>query len=196
MRERGLIGLLCARAVVPHRERVGRRSGLRHTGDHPRGIETAAEECRNRNIAYHVRSYGFVQPLEHAPFGVSDGRQFSRGQIPIPKRVGASVGIPREGMAGLEFPHSPIWRRGRWDVPEAEVHLHGVPVEVVAGEPDLVQRFQFRRESNSPGFLHDVQRLDAEAVNRQQETSLGFVPDRKGEHSAQAINASWTFFLV
>jgi hypothetical protein len=58
------------------------------------------------------------------------------------------------------------------------------------------QGFDFRAEHQPIALLGDVQRLDADAIARQQQPPADAVPQRKREHAAQVVDAVRPVLLI
>ena len=95
---------------------------------------------------------------------------------------------PHQPVPWLELADIAEWRRRRRDIAELEVRVERVPVEVTRREAGGDERLELRGEGDSPGGRDVVQRLDAEAVARQEERAGAGVPDRAGEHATQPFH--------
>ena len=189
----GEIRFVCtcgAGAEVLRGERVG--GGIarqRPAGDHGGGVEAAAQERRDRHVAHQVGPDGLVEPVHDLRFQLArSGGPLSR-EIPVlPGREAAGV-IPLGRVARLELANCAERCRGRRDVPELEIRVERVPVELSMRQADNVECLQLRREPDSPGSGRDVERLDAEPVAGEEQRLLGRVPDGEREHAAQPLHA-------
>ena len=70
------------------------------------------------------------------------------------------------------------------------------PVQLAADFGQLQNRLQLGRERDAPVDLRVVERLDAQAVAREQKLAAPRIPDREREHAAQVIDAPRSVVLV
>ena len=77
------------------------------------------------------------------------------------------------------------WR----NVPELQEYANRVRVDSSRQKTGGKQRFNLRAENNAIGIDCVVQRLDAQAIARQQEAALAAIPDGEGEHAAHLFDA-------
>src|SRR5262249_38046751 len=70
-------------------------------------------------------------------------------------------------------------------VEEREEMIEGVEIQIAWQIRRLEQRLDLRSEVHAPADYSVVQRLDADAIARQQQGSRPLVPDRQTEHAAE-----------
>ena len=99
--------------------------------------------------------------------------------------------LPDEQVPGRQLARSLEDRVGRGHEVEGEVGLERVQVDLAAR-----QGAELRGEAKLAVFVPVVERLDAEAVARQDQPPLAPVPDRHGEHAAQARGEVESVLLV
>src|SRR5262249_7015245 len=88
--------------------------------------------------------------------------------------------VPRRQLADAGE-NRPVARR----VEEREKMIEGVEIQIAWQIRRLEQRLDLRSEVHAPADYSVVQRLDADAIARQQQGSRPLVPDRQTEHAAE-----------
>ena len=99
--------------------------------------------------------------------------------------------LPDEHVPGRELADVAEDRVRRRDRVEGEERLERVEVDLAARE-----RTELRRERELAGVVAVVERLDPVAVAREHEPARPGVPDRDGEHAAQAARELRPVLLV
>ena len=132
-----------------------------------------------------MRGHRAVEPLAHARLGVARAGRAVQRELPVATGGDVPLPPPHEGVPGLELAHVRKRGGGGRDVAQLEIGVECFPVELARGQSGGVQRLEFRGERDPPGGGDDIQRLDPEAVSREQQRLRGRVPDGEGEHPAQ-----------
>ena len=92
-------------------------------------------------------------------------------------------------VAGRQLVHALEDRMRGWHIGEAEVGRQCRPVEARRHRRMGQQCFQLRAEEDKPVAPGPIERLDPQAVARQGQTPFPAIPERKGEHADQAVQA-------
>ena len=183
-------------APVARGERVGSVPRERHARHDRGGVEATAQERGHRHVAHEVCGHRLVEPLPHTRLGVGRTGTVVRRELPIPACRDVAIPPPYERVSGLHLAHAhERGRRGR-DVPELEVGIERLPVEVARGQPGGVQRLELGGERDPPRGGDDVQGFDPETVTGEAECLRGRVPDGEGEHPAEGGHAVGAPFFV
>ncbi len=190
----GLGGLGVAGLVEADRERVQPRlRALHHQAHDGGGIEPAREEGADRHVGQHMGADRVVEAA--AQLG---DELLVRGRGPRiggnrPEVPGGADGEP-PSLPGRAFPGA----EGEDALVDRSRRRHGEPRKVVAdrGGIDLggegaagQESGDLRGEAQPLPVLAVVERLDAEGVPGQEQPFVRGIPDRKGEHPAQASQA-------
>jgi len=158
-----------------------------------RGIDAAGEQHANRDVADEMRANRVAQACpqlldELGLLLVAELAARCRAREALQPRLAA---VPDEQMSGQELPALPEDCQRRRDRVEREEGLERVEIDLAAG-----QRAQLRRELESAPGRAVVERFDPEAIAREHEPAALRVPDRDGEHSAQALRETRPVLLV
>ena len=194
--------LVEAALVKADRERPQALAGLlrRERGQQP-GVDAATQPDADRHVADEVRADAVTQPRRELlrelalVLRAHVARRRGRGAAPAPdlRRV---AWAPVQQRAGLELADVAEDRQRRGDRVEREVRLERVGVELAAKAWHRAQRLELGCEAQQPARRAPVQRLDAEAVAREQQPALARVPDGEGEHPAQVLEHALAALLV
>ena len=189
--------------VEADRERAHLPRGLRgERGQHAR-VDPAREEDADGHVGDQVRPNRVAQPLAQLlgqlvlAFGADLARRHGAWScVALDRDVRALPGLPDEHAPGWQLAHVAEDRQRRRHEAEREERLERVLVDL-AGEPRLAhQRLQLGREGERVSGQPVVQRLDAEAVARQDQALSPRVPDRDREHPAEALGEARPVLLV
>src|SRR5687767_4629117 len=195
LREMRFICVSCPRSLVTSREGVRGCAGSSHAGEDCGRIETAAKQHGHRYVTHEMRVDRLIDPPEHILRTGLRAIGMLR-HIPITLLDRGAVVFPDEHMAGRQLPHADKRRVRRWDVTKSEIRFEGAPIELMLDHTAIKQRFQLRRENNLCGCSRNVERLDSEAITREQQRAFGLIPKRKCKHAAQVLDAVSTVIFV
>ena len=158
---------------------------LRRERGQKRGVDTARKEDADRDVADQVRAHRvaharpqLLAQLAGGLVALFAGVHRQRPGEPFQSHLTV---LPDEQVPGRQLARLAEDREGRRDEVEGEVGLERVEVDLSSR-----QGAELRREAQLALFVPVVERLDAEAVAREHEPALARVPDRHGEHTAQA----------
>src|SRR2546427_12686655 len=87
-------------------------------------------------------------------------RSIVRRELPVTARGNAPVPPPDERMPRLDLAHVDERGCGGGDVPELEVRVECLPIELARRQSGRVQRLEFGGERDAPRGGDDVERLD------------------------------------
>jgi len=167
----------------------GRRGGAGHGGHDRAGVQAAAENAPDGHVADHVELHGFVEKVAEAldPLALRHRDVGRHVEAPVATDLGLT-GVERihETRRRRELPDVAEDRARRGDVRVDEVVPHRLPVELTLDLVVLEDRLDLGGEDQPPPVAGVDERLDAEPVAREQDTPPAAVPDREGEHAAQA----------
>ncbi len=190
------IAALVDRALV-EADRKGhrrRRRQLGHQRDHRARVDAARQKCAERHVGDQPQPHRLAQPLDQ-----SLGRrvEIAAGRVVVahvPIALDARRGIaaaPGQTMGGRQLGDRAVDGLRVRHVAVGEEILDRAVVER-ALEPGVdEQRLQLRAEDHlAARQLGPVERLLAQAVARQEQGLAALVPQREGEHAAEAIETS------
>jgi hypothetical protein len=123
------------------------------------------------------------------------GREQRRG-IPIALRLRGATVADRQRVTGRQLEDAAEERQRVGHVAEAQVGQSCARIDRPIDPRRRQQRLQLRAEHEASGRFGVVERLDPEAVARQEERTARRIPDREGEHAPQALDAALARFLV
>ena len=168
---------------------LGRERGER------RRIDSAREQHPDRHVRDEMRAYRVPQPRakllgeEHRVLAAHVAcRDRRRPREPLEPRLAP---LPDEQMSGRKLPRAAEDRERRRDRVEGEERLERIEVDFASG-----QRAQLGGERQADALRSVVERLDPEAVARQDEPTLPTIPDRDSEHAPQPLGKSVAQLLV
>ena len=191
-------------ALLPesHGERLDRRAELgRHDRHHGGRIDPPAQEGADGDVADEVRANRVAQegpePLRRVLLAGRDPGVAEAGRhLPVAARNAGAAVLDGQRVPGGELGHAFDDAERIRHVPVLEVRRQGTPIHVAAGPGVLHDRLQLGREHKSFGCLGIVERLDPQAVTRQEQRASRMVPNGKGEHSPQSFDARLAVLLV
>ena len=141
-----------------------------------------------------------VRPDAVEPAGTHPFREFAGGC-----RITGALGEHRRdtgerprlaGAAGVDYLR--VAGRQRADLAIKRERLGHAAEQIKAGKagrlgiardpPAREQRLDLRRETERPAVIGGIERLDAVEIARQKQFAAAVVPDREGEHAAQAMH--------
>ncbi len=163
-----------------------------------RRINPAAQQDSHRHVRNHVLAHGRAQQVVKLVDSLVEGHRralLGKTKIPIPMR-GDTRRLGDQIMAGQEFAHSLKQRFFPRQVVERQKlsnrrHVH-LPANGWIGKDG----FQLRGEPQGAAVVEIVQRLDAHAVARHEQSASLRVPNGERKHPAELLDALGTLVLV
>src|SRR6266480_1298318 len=182
-------------AVAPfpeaYRERIDLRVMPAHEGHDGRGVESAGEKRAERHVAYHLQLDGLVEPGQECGDGIALRLLQAAGTAVRSYPVALFLKLPafpRSSRPGHQFPDAGEESLRTGNVAISQVGPDGLQVYRGLDARHAQQRLDLRRKVQSATVFVEEQRLLAEAVSRQEQALVARVPDREGEHAAQAMD--------
>jgi hypothetical protein len=191
-------------------ERQGERAqagGRGFAGEADQGgrIQPCGQERTDRNVGEQVGAHALEQAFAHEG-GLPAGRDGRRGlhralqgggQAPVAyRRAGAGRCVHQQGRACRQQADAAVEReRFRNRAPQQESDRprgFGARVDAFAGQ----QGGDLGGEAQGPAVVRVIQRLDAVGVAREQQAVRPRVPQREGEHAAQAAHHRGTVTAI
>ena len=181
------------------RERLDGQAGSPgHDRHHGAGIEAAAEERADRDIAHQVRPHGVLEPRPEAlgRLGLLRERRAAvteeRGRLPVTARLArpAVLGSARCDPARSLATPSQDGPRDRARNRAADTRRGPVAIEPSRQPGALEQRLQLRAEEQALRGGRVVQGLDPEPIARQEQTLRGARPRWRTRTSRGAARRS------
>ena len=184
------------------------REGLQRPIDHPRhqrgdgaAVETAGEEHAERHVGHQPDAHRLFEPGAELLHGVLLGELCEALVAATGRHVPVLAGRDRavledERVAGQQPVNALEQRLGAREVARAEQLGQARLVGLGANQPALEDRLDLRPEQQPAAGYRPVERLDAEAIAREQQPAARGVPDGEGEHAAQVLDAGVAPLLV
>src|SRR5215470_17032876 len=117
-------------------------------------------------------------------------------QLPVAAAAKAAVARPSKGSARQKLFDSVEKRVLAGDIARGEKFRQDIPIEFRTHRIRRQDRLDLRGEDDLVTGNGVVERLDAEAVAREQQPAAVFVPYREGEHSLKLLDAALLFLFV
>ena len=112
------------------------------------------------------------------------------------ERTFPRVGIDDQSMAGRQLLYALEQGSWRGRGSEGQVQRERILIQPRSERGMAKQGLDLRAKQERIGQRGKVQRLHADPIARQQQTSAAAVPEREGEHPAQVVDAVWAVLLV
>src|SRR5207244_2707142 len=158
-------------------------------------VDAAAEKDADGDVAHEVGADGVAEPctqlLDELRVVVASNLGGRSGSRPREPRHAHLAVLPDEDVPGGQLAALPEDRERRRDRVERKERLERVEIDLAARE-----RTQLRRERKLVPVLPVDERLDPEAVAREQEPASAGVPERDREHPAEASRERLALLLV
>ena len=193
-----LVHVPAARAPKTNRERLHRsRGALAHQSDDQTGIDAPAQERAERDIAHQVRRDGVSEELDESVSQLRLIRAHIWLKLEAPVLLDRDpVPFQHDHVTWLELPDLRVNRPRSWNVPECEVIVQRLNVEVHVEDARSHQRLDLGTEEQA-AVLHAVEQgLDAEPIARDDQPLLGLVPQGEREHSPQLPDELFSCLFV
>ena len=154
---------------------------------HRARVQAAAEVGGHRHVAAQVQGDRLAQQRLDALLEVLRRVVEVEVVVDLPVALGRDPAVADpHAVAGQELAHA--LEQGLAGQAELEGQVVLEPLEVRAdGRQERQQRLRLRGEVEDVADLGVVERLDPEAVARAEQLLLALVPERVGEHAAQAV---------
>ena len=169
-----------------------------HRGDDGGRVDAAREERAERHVADETQPHRFGdERLELLQILILARGIAVAGERQIPvaaHRHAAALGHQQMRRRQLEDPRVHRLRRRHVLKRKVGVERFGAPAARHVGI--LEQRFDLGAEGDARGGRAVIERLDAEPIADEEQPALRLVPQREGEHAAEAIDRAVAPLLV
>ncbi len=178
-----------------HGERLQRPvDHRRHQRRDGAAVETAGEEHPERHVGHQPDAHGFLEQIAEPPHEVRIAhpahfrRRSRRRNVPVAADRYRAV-LEHQQVPGLQPVNALEQRLGSRQVACAEQFRERVLVGGSRHEAAFEDRLDFRPEEQPVVCHRPVDRLDAQAIAREQQPRPARIPDRKREHPPQPVHA-------
>ena len=193
---RGVLGIADAEGL----ERAARIGGAQHRRRDQGRVEPAREERADGNFGHQADLGGVVDaPLQLVGrLGLGRRRGVARldlRQIPVARHRDLAA-VPLHDRRRRQLLDAAEHRQRRRDIAQGEVGAERVVVDGAVHLRHGQERLDLGAEHQVAAQLRVVERLDAQAVAREDQLLDAVVPDGEGEHAAELLGAVGAPFFV
>ena len=190
----GEFRLVESRVVESDRAGVDRAFGLAgHHRHHRAGIDAAGQEGAQRHFGDHAQAHGLLQAVHQLGLRVGGAHRVVEREAHVPElaRLAHGLAVPnQQAVTGRQLARAAEHGARLGHVAERKVLFDRQRVDLAAEAPMGQQRLELRPEQQRAVIQRRVVHgLHAQAVARHEQALAVAVPQRKGEHAAQALDA-------
>ncbi len=192
--------LVVAFPVAGERDREGLHPAageLRHEGRDRGRVEAAAQQNSKRYFAHEMTSGRRHEPLVELVDALGLGqRDLARiVQVPVLLLLHHRAACHQD-VAGFQLLNTVEHGQRGNGVVEGEIVVERLKVHAALDRVDRQQRPNLRAEREEVGRAVVVERLDAEAISREDQAARLLVPDSEREHSLKPLDTSLAHLFV